>query len=61
MNHVLCPECFAKTPGEEKCCSHGCFDAKCVACGKVRTKDDPFWSCLGTISEPAPSKDSSGG
>lgn len=48
MNHILCPSCFAKTLGEEKCCSHGCGDACCFECGTCREDNDPPWHCLGT-------------
>lgn len=50
-NHILCPECFAKTPCEEKCCSHGVSPGiVCLGCGKVRTSQDPGWVCGGTTS-----------
>ena len=52
QNRILCPDCFAKVPppAEEKSCGHGCRDAVCVDCGKVRSESDPYWHCLGTLS-----------
>lgn len=46
--HVLCPSCYERIGGEEKCCGHGCGDAKCVECGAVRDEDDEEWFCVGT-------------
>lgn len=47
--YVICPECMAKHPSqEEKSCSHGCFNATCAQCGRVRVGDEkPYWHCLG--------------
>jgi hypothetical protein len=53
-NYILCPECFAKTDGVEKCCTHGCFDAVCAECGKIRKPDDPHWHCRGSVAVPSP-------
>lgn len=50
MNHILCPECFAKDPCEEKCCAHGCsVGIACIDCGRVRAVQDPAWTCGGTV------------
>jgi hypothetical protein len=49
-NHILCPECFAKTDRVEKCCTHGCPSGiTCVECGKIRKPDDPHWHCRGKM------------
>lgn len=52
-NRILCPECFAKTPGEEKCCSHGCAPSvQCVECGRARRDGEEPFSCTGSEMDP---------
>jgi hypothetical protein len=38
MNHILCDECvlavFRDAVPGEKTCTHGCYNAKCIRCGK---------------------------
>ena len=52
-NRILCPPCYFRIGGEEKCCTHGCGQVTCTECGAVRDPEhaEP-WSCTGFMYEP---------
>lgn len=49
-NILLCDECFVKTDGVEKCCTHGMFAKRCSQCGRDRRAGEHF-HCRGQVEQ----------
>jgi hypothetical protein len=64
MNCIVCPQCLISEPKpyEEKSCSHGtAIGSQCVRCGRLRTADDEYFACLGTMTRVTDASESGSG